>query len=42
VPGRVVPRRYRKDEPEQDSERGKPRTSFDNRYNDTCQHIFSF
>ena len=42
VPGRVVSRRYRKGERDQDSGEGKSRGGFDNRYNNTCQHIFSF
>ena len=42
VPGRIEARRYRKNECDQNSKRGKPRAGFDNRDNNTCQHIFSF
>jgi hypothetical protein len=42
VPDCVEARRYRKDEGEQNSKKGKPRASFNNRYNNTCQHSFSF
>ena len=42
VPGCVEARRYRKDECDQDNERGKPRAGVNNRDNNTCQHIFSF
>ncbi|HET7123886.1 MAG TPA: hypothetical protein VFI51_07205 [Bradyrhizobium sp.] len=42
VIGCVEARRYRKDEADEDNERGKPRASFDNRYDNTCQHGFSF
>ena len=42
VTGCVVAGRDRQNERDQDSERSKPRAGFDNRYNNTCQHIFSF
>jgi len=42
IVGRVVARSNRQSEGDQDSKRGEPRASFDNRYNNTCQHIFSF
>jgi hypothetical protein len=38
----VKARRYRKNKRDQDSEKGKPRASSDNRYDNTCQHSFSF
>jgi hypothetical protein len=42
VAGRVEARRDRKDEGEQNSNKGKPRASSNNGYNNTCQHGFSF
>jgi len=42
MPGCVEARRYRKNERDQDSERGKARAGSNNRDNNTCQHIFSF
>ncbi len=42
VPGCVEAGRYRKDEGDQNSKKGKPRASFNDRYNNTCQHSFSF
>src|SRR5260370_17443493 len=38
--GCIEARRYRKDKCDQDSEKSKPRASFDNRYDNTCQHSF--
>ena len=40
--GCIEARRYRKAKCDQDSEKGKPRASFDNRYDNTCQHSLSF
>jgi hypothetical protein len=40
--GGVEARPDRKDEADQDNERGKPRASLDNRYDNTCQHSFFF
>ena len=40
--GRVEARADRQDERDQDSRKGKPRASLNNRNNNTCQHIFSF
>ena len=42
MPGRVEAGRYRQNERDEDSEGSKPRAGFDNRYDNTCQHIFSF
>ena len=42
VPGCVEAGRNRKDERDQDSRGGKPGTSSNNRYDNTCQHNFSF
>ena len=42
VPGRIEAPGNRKDKCDQDSEKGKPRASFDNRNDSTCQHNFSF
>ena len=40
--GGVEARPYRKDKADQENEKGKPRASLDNRYDNTCQHSFSF
>jgi hypothetical protein len=40
--GCVVARRHPEGEREQDCEKGKPRASSNDRYDNTCQHIFSF
>jgi hypothetical protein len=42
VLGCVVAGRDRKDQRDRDNEKSKPRAGFDNRYDNTCQHIFSF
>ena len=42
VAGRIEARRDRKDEGEQNGNKGKPRASSNNGYNNTCQHSFSF
>jgi hypothetical protein len=42
VTGGVEARPDRKHEADQDNERGKPRASLDNRYDNTCQHSFFF
>lgn len=42
ITGRVEARRDRKDQSEEDSSKGKPRASFNDRYDNTCQHVFSF
>ncbi len=42
LPGSIDARRDRKDECDQNSGGGKPCAGFDNRNNNTCQHIFSF
>ena len=42
VMGGVEARPYRKDKADQENEKGKPRASLDNRYDNTCQHSFSF
>ncbi len=41
MPGGIVARRYRKNERDQNRERSKPRAGFDNRYDNTGQHIYS-
>ncbi len=41
MPGRIVARRYRENERDQNRERSKPRAGFDNRYDNTGQHIYS-
>src|SRR5258708_27677272 len=42
MPGCVVACRHSKDERDQDSGKGKPRAESNNRYNNACQHKFSF